>query len=448
MDLSNFTVIFQKLSFFKNKSLLIPVIISLIGILLFIPTQLMSSGLKEQVDKESVSVLARVRNLSKAAVSDELLDKETKQLQDQAEDANEIELLAKETTQRKLLVYNIFDVNDPNTLPDLIFLQFGQQYTGGIDKMIAESKSGDCPTEIELTRAIDESGAKSRALMPQQGRMMFDEPMMNPMSRLNRGAPGLRTMSKLERAVVDQKCMARAKEISFYVTPAQMSGYALWQNYNTNIQKVDAVEDCWYYQLAYWIIEDVFDTVNTLDSGYDNVLNAPVKRIMRVTFKMDSGFGGMRRTVRRGRITSGTQKEADNTDKPQYVLSDDKQSMLTETCTARYCDEDIDVVHFNLVCIVSMQDFMPFMEELCSAKEHEYIDESGQTHTYKHNQITIIETKISPVDREQADHLNYCYGDAGVIELDLVCEYIFKKNAYEDIKPESVKKTLLGEETE
>jgi hypothetical protein len=83
------------------------------------------------------------------------------------------------------------------------------------------------------------------------------------------------------------------------------------------------------------------------------------------------------------------------------------------------------------------------MKELCSAKEHQYIDESGQTHTYKHNQITIIESKIYSVDKEGYENTNYIYGDSGIVELDLICEYILKKEGYEDLKPESVKAALL-----
>ena len=138
MDLPNFKDILSKLSVFKNKSLLIPVIIALISVLLFIPTQLMSSNLKERIQKDSITDgYDKVKRLLKNSVPDELLKKEKEQLDTLAKDANEIELLAIQTTQRELLSNNIFDVNDPNSLPGLIFLQFGQKFTGGIDKMIA-----------------------------------------------------------------------------------------------------------------------------------------------------------------------------------------------------------------------------------------------------------------------------------------------------------------------
>ena len=454
MDIPNFKDILQKLSVFKNKSLLIPLVIGLVSILLFIPTQLMSSGLKKQVQEKSISNgYNRVKTLLQKAVSDELLEKKTQQLQTRANDANEIERLAQQTNKRQLLSYNIFDVNDPNDILGLTFLQFGQQFRGGIEKMIASANAGDCPTQAELTRAIEESGAKSRSRIG-MGRSMNDarstmpsrpQPMRNPGSRDFFGGPSM--VSELERVVIDQLCQKRAQEISCYVTPAQLSGYEFWNGYDINVQKIDAVEDCWYYQLAYWVIEDVFDTIISMNSGYENTLSAPVKRLMRIGFSIDTSTTGMGRRSIRSRTTTGN-TDLENDDRPKYVFSSDRETMLTEPCTGRYSDEneDIEVIHFNIVCVVSIKDFMSFMKELCSSKEHQYIDELGQTHTYKHNQITIIETNVESVDKEDFDHTNYHYGNSGVIKLDLICEYILKKDGYEYIKPESVKATLLGEE--
>lgn len=453
MDLPNFKDILQKLSVFKNKSLLIPVVIGLVSVLLFIPTQLMSSGLRKKVQTESISNgLSRVRSLSNNAVSDELLETKTRQLQIRANDANEIARLAIQTTQRQFLSDDIFDVNDPNSLSGLIFLQFGQRYTDGIDKLIANANARDCPTKAELTRAIEESGASSRSRLGRTG--MFDSrmetpgtpaPSRNPRSGYGmRPLGGIRVRGELERLVVEQICQKRAESISFYVNPIELSGYELWKEYDINIQKVQAVEDCWYYQLAYWIIEDVIKTIDSMNSGYDNAVNSPVKRLMNVSFSMDA-YGASRRT-RSSRGRSSRKTDSTDENRPKYVISSDNETLLTETCTGRYSNDDIDVIHFNVVCVVSIKDIMAFMKEMCSAKEHKYIDESGQTHTYMHNQITIMETKLTSVDKESTDHNTYRYGDEGVVELDLICEYIFKKKGYEDFKPESVKETLLTEE--
>jgi len=449
MEIPNFKDILSKLSVFKNKALLIPVVIFMLGLLLFIPTQLMSTRLIAQVEDESVTKgFNKVRSLLKSSVSEEELNNKKAQLDTRIKDANQIALLAKQTTQRQLLNNNIFDVNDPNSLPGLVFLQFGKEFIGGIDKMIAGANAGDCPTQAELNREIDKSGVKSRSMMGMGMDAMYESRITEaprPGGQMRTPTPGEaflptgpRIMSELEKVVVDQISRKRAEGISFYVTPTELAGYTFWQGYDINVQKIQAVEDCWYYQLAYWVIEDVFQTINSMNSGHENVLIAPVKRLERLNFNIKSEFAFMRRG-------SFGNKANENDDRPKYVISSDKETMLSEPCTGRYCDDNIDVIHFNLVCIVNTKDFMPFMKELCSAKEHQYIDESGQTHTYKHNQISIIESKIYSVDKEDYNNAYYVYGDGGIVELDLICEYVLKKEGYEHLKPESIKTALLGE---
>jgi hypothetical protein len=459
MDLSNLKNSLQKLSVFKNKSLLIPVIIVLVSILLFIPTLLISGELKKKIQTDSIDkALNQIKRLQQKGVSEGLLEEKTKQLQARSNDANQIKALAVETTQRQMLLPDIFDVNDPNKLSPVIFQQFGQKYQTQIEQLIANAsiagakRAGDCPSQTELNRAIEQAGAtRSRRgmgmdLYDMGGRGAMPGTLRRPSA--GRGGPigGLRMMSEVERLVVDQVCKKRAEEISFYVTPSELSGYTFWEKYDLNTKKTEAVEDCWYYQLGYWVIEDIFDTITTMNADYDNVLDAPVKRLMRVNFTMDTNRGGMGfARVNRGRLRATT---GDNKDRPRYVISTDKKTWLTEPCTGRYSGDEIDVIHFDVVCVVSTKDFMPFIQKLCSAKEHKYIDQSGQEHTYKHNQITILETNFTSVDKEDiTQHNNYCYGDGGVIELDLICEYVFNKEAYENVKPESVKKTLLGEES-
>jgi len=43
------------------------------------------------------------------------------------------------------------------------------------------------------------------------------------------------------------------------------------------------------------------------------------------------------------------------------------------------------------------------------------------------------------VDKMDLDHDFYVYGDEPVVDLDLICEYILNKAAYEGIKPQLIK---------
>ena len=70
MDNSKFKDLVQKLSIFKNYSpLVVPVVIGVVGVLLFVPTQLMSSKFKKQIANESISMGTRIKSISKNLVA-------------------------------------------------------------------------------------------------------------------------------------------------------------------------------------------------------------------------------------------------------------------------------------------------------------------------------------------------------------------------------------------
>lgn len=88
------------------------------------------------------------------------------------------------------------------------------------------------------------------------------------------------------------------------------------------------------------------------------------------------------------------------------------------------------------------------MKELCRAKEHVfrgYPDGNEPPQTFKHNQISVLESKFGSIDLNSYEHKYYRYGDEAVVSLDLVCEYIFDVGGYEKLTPEPVKKDLAGE---
>jgi hypothetical protein len=104
---------------------------------------------------------------------------------------------------------------------------------------------------------------------------------------------------------------------------------------------------------------------------------------------------------------------------------------------------------------VKSQSVLPFIDELCSAKEHTFRGWSGTEpeQTFKHNQITVLETNITPVvvndsgRRSSADvHELYRYGDDAVVEVEFVCEYIFERAGYDEIKPEFIKNPMDDED--
>ena len=290
----------------------------------------------------------------------------------------------------------------------MIFYEFVQQLRESMEGLLARINARDCPTDTELERSLQTS-----LIVRQRGRRKT-----------------LRKLNEADAMIVDILCQEKAESACVYGSPADLSGYELWEQYEyTGMEQ--AVKDCWYWQLAYWIIEDVIDTAGVMNSGSNSVLTSPVKRLLSVDFTLS----GKKRS--RQRTRAKTTKSV----RPSYIIS--PSDGLTASLTGRLCNEHIDVVHFNVSVLVGTKAVLPFMQQLSSVKLHKWrgYGGDGKEQTFKRNQITILESSIASIDREDGTHMFYRYGEEdAVIKLNLICEYIFNKNGYDSIKPESVKK--------
>ena len=132
-------------------------------------------------------------------------------------------------------------------------------------------------------------------------------------------------MSEVEATIIDALCQKKAESAYVYVNPTDISGYEFWQDY-PYVGRDKAVEDCWYWQLGYWVIEDVLDTIDVLNSGSRRVLNSPVKRLMGLNFSVSD---------RRARERSRTTDE----DRPYYVFS--LEDGLCEPWTRSFSSDDL-----------------------------------------------------------------------------------------------------------
>ncbi len=422
MNLPNFkdilTIVLGKLSVFRNNiSLLVSVIIALAGILLFIPTQLLSSGLKKEIQQESIEKLAnKIKTLERNPVSEEQLKTAQENLNTVTKEANSIDILAVQTTQRQLLSYDIFhlDPNDANsTISQSIFYQFGRQYCSSIDEFINEHNARLCPTDQEIQNELKESGITN-----------LIQPMM--VRSFNSSSS---SQENIEGVMVDEICQKRAQSSFVYINPMQISGYEFWKQYSYSSWDED-IENCWYSQLGYWVIEDMFETIVAMNKGHDSLVTAPVKRLMKISFSDLSSAG----------TGPGTSINKKYSDRPEYIFSTDK--LPKETPSGRYSDENYDVIHFRVTFVICTKDFLRFIQQLCTAREHKYLDKEKQTHTYKHNQVTVLDASIKSVDMKSQNHYLYRYGDDNVSEVELTCEYLFNKKGYDDIMPQTVKDTL------
>jgi len=461
MDI-NFKDILQKLSVFKNNTaLLVPVIVALVGLLLLIPAQLLSGKVKEQVQKDSITALgAKVKRFTDdqtPSIEPESLDA---QIKAHGNDANEISDLARQSTMRDLLSYDIFPEIDVNNFSGLIFVEFGQKFRAGIEGLLESVNARDCPTQLEIDKGLEE--ASSATANRRRGVFGGGDPYSmgapgapgaaSPMPRRVGTLPGMRgPRNEIDLKIVDQMCQKRAGSALVYVNPSDIAGYDHWQDYKYDVNMVPALKDAWYHQLAYWVTEDIFTSIAAANAGHDSLLDAPVKRLQSLSFTMGLKRPGSRRKSKAviralgGRRSSKQQDE--ESDRPAYVIED--RDGLTESLTGRYSEAEsaIDVIHFSLTSVVAQKDILLFMQELCSAKEHRfsgYPDRSQPPQTFKHNQITVLESKIGALNPDDMLHYYYRYGDDPVVVLDLICEYIFNRAGYEPIKPQVVKDTLAG----
>ncbi|MHC4545422.1 MAG: hypothetical protein ACYSYL_13015 [Planctomycetota bacterium] len=391
MDIPQFKDVIQKLSVFRrHSSLFVPVVIGFVGVLLFVPAQFMSSKLKAQISDESITKRgSQVKSLQQKAVARTQWSVERKRQNAYKTDANQISLLAKELTQRQLLSDKIFP--EPKDTSILLFKEFGQRFRNGVDEQLRGVNAGECPTKAELDRSLGGLTGGGR----RSG------------SRLNWGA-----LSGAGSEIRDALCRSKAESASVYINPIILSGYEFWGDYQY-AGTPEAVKDCWYHQLGYWIIEDIIDTIDAMNSGSKSVFESPVKRFLGVSFDTgEEGFYQFRKKKAVGQ--------------PSYILAIEDGLVLP--WTSRVCNDDIDVVHFNVRVVVSTKAVLRFMQQLCSAK---------------HNQITILESEIKSIVRRDEIHDLYRYGEDAVVELDLICEYVFSRKGYDDIKPESVKQSQI-----
>jgi hypothetical protein len=384
-----------------------------------------SNNLKSRIRDESIDLGKQINNLRSQDISNQQWKLE-KQYQDALQaDANSMLKLARQTTQRQLLSYKIFP--EPKDTSTFIFEQFGQQYRKGIEDMMKDYGARQSPTPVEIEAALRRTGTA--------------DGVSGSLGQTRRDF-SLQSLSDVERMIVDELCQLTASNASFYASPLDIAGYEFWgpiQPESTNrtgstprVYKYESIEQsvelCWYWQLGYWIIEDVFKTVATMNDSCNNVLDCPVKRIVKVNFDSQS--------------QSSRGNESSVSIPPSYLTSVDDGFTLSHT--ERVSDEDYDVVHFRVTVLMKAQAVMDFMDELCSAKEHIFEGWFGDkpSQTFMHNQITILETNVNPVVVPQEpllstdEHQLYRYGDDAVVEVELICEYVFDKTGYEQVKPE------------
>lgn len=396
----------------KNIAIIIPCLIAAVAVILFIPTIFMGGKINnnlEQSRKMGQSIDSALRSVVPLKQYEIVKAYEDKH----AQDSNNIHKLAVQTSQRELLSYKIFP--DPNESSTQIFNEFKKTYVTAFAKLIKDMNALDAPTDTEIRK---ESGAGGTTVDTGR-RSEFDS------------LPSTGT-DKSNDKIIELVCKRRSEEVPVYANPQVFSGYGFWDNWEY-IGTENAVRDCWYCQLAYWIHKDIVDSINKINGNSTSVAQSSVKRLLGIRFgTADAAAVG----------SSGTTNSTNATELPGYVAQNGGQ--LCSPWTKRISDEKIDVIHFSVAVIIKADDVLKFMDAMCSEKEHYFSGYKGQEaqQKFKHNQITILQSTIESVDRQSANHVRYRYGQNAVVQLNLICEYFFYREGYDVIKPKTVMNQL------
>jgi hypothetical protein len=398
----------------KYIVLIIPVVIAVVAFAILIPAKLVGGSLKESIKKKSISQGTRIKSLTREGqVPPQKQYEQEKLYQEQFKaEADAIIEMSNQSSLRELLDYEVFSIEDASSQ---LYIDFGKKFREAIhgpEGLLKRMNSLDAPSEVDFRKETTRRETSSRSTRSRRSRS-----------------------SGSNKAIIDAVCNKRAESILVYASPQAFNWYDFWDDYEYPGQKT-ALEDCWYSQVAYWIYQDVVETIRAMNASSNSVHTSPVKRLYGIAFQSE-----IKEPVSR-KSSSGNAP-----DTPYYVIEYEDQMLGVEPWTDRKSDDNYDVVHFSIGLVVNSRTMMSFIQELCSVKEQPFrvgFKGNGELRTSKHNQITVLKQSIEPVIRENAVHEDYRYGDDAVVSLYLVCEYIFDCTGYESLKPESIKE-LLGQ---
>jgi hypothetical protein len=175
--------------------------------------------------------------------------------------------------------------------------------------------------------------------------------------------------------------------------------------------------DIWFSQLTLWIQQDVANAIAQTNANAKNILDAPVKHLMKLTIPMSpSPYTG-------AILNTGAAPAA-----PVPVDNDASQPLtknLTFSPTGRVSNPMYDVVQFTLVIRVDASQIPNFIQTL---GQDRLID------VYNINQVS--------VDSIDAKSQGYIYGPLPVVQLTLNCEALFMRQWTYPLMPDAIRKLL------
>ncbi len=399
----------------KYSALLLPAILVLISLLLLVPNTMIAKSLASDM-QTSEQQQGQIRQLLNSASTKADAQAQKAYAQKRQEEKKTIEQKVVQASRRELIMYDFFP--KPTDPSFQVYSDFGIEYRKNIMNLIEKIRARDAPTSAEIQQ---ETGVSATSSTVGGG---YDE--MGDFS-----ASRTRTQTKNNDPIVNALCAKRASQIPVYAHPDIFAWYSYWEEYEYSGGK-QAMIDSWYSQVAFWIYNDVIDTIEALNSGSNQVNTSAVKRLLGIRFqgKVDVALNSQR--THTSSMYSG--RGSQTTDIPVLVTETNPGPFLPFSWTERKSNTELDVIHFAVSVILDSRQLMNFYDELCSKKSHKYRpnhDIRAEFAEAEHNQITILESTAQAIERSDPIHELYRYGDASVMRVDLVCEYLFSREGFE-----------------
>lgn len=177
--------------------------------------------------------------------------------------------------------------------------------------------------------------------------------------------------------------------------------------------------DIWNAQLHLWIQEDVAAAIAQANAKAQNILDAPVKRLLKLSIPLTPTPYVMAPAAGNAQAMPPAPQPVENGDIAQLPKA------LTLSPTGRVSNPMYDVVHFTLVIDVDASQ-IPFV--LASLSQNRLID--------------VYNMDILSIDPGEQQKLGFLYGSQPVVQLKLQCEELFLREWTVPLMPDSVKKEL------
>lgn len=330
---------------------------------------------------------------------------------------------ARQTSRRKLLSSQVFPKLKNPMDKDIRFQAFAGNYVDFIDDLMIELNAGKNLSAEETQTIRDDYLKDAEGTSSDDGEK--DKQAVHIQLLIN----GARK--------------EHADEISVYADRSAFCGYYNWKALPSSREEQYLLYDAWFTQVAAWVQQDVVKSIKQVNISANSVIDAPVKRLVSI------GFGGgmflsqptRQETPPVNKIAGIQRPSGSELYLPAYVTENAKapsgrygvtdvaaQNTMTTPYTGNNCNDDIDVIHFDLVVIADSVRVNELINTLQSPKFE--LDDTTQAKNNERNQITVLQILIDPVNLQAEMDSGFYYGRADAKLFTITCEYFFFKSGY------------------